>query len=145
MTDRLAADLAALEFANDAFYQAFAAADLSAMEAVWAAQANVYCCHPGWPPITNRDEVMASWRDILANAGPVPIVCAAPRPTLYGDVGLVCCYERFGNQHFVATNLFIRADGRPGTPWRMIHHHAGPLARVPEGVAAEAEDQPSRH
>jgi hypothetical protein len=32
----MSADLAALEFANDAFYQAFSAASLEAMEGVWA-------------------------------------------------------------------------------------------------------------
>jgi hypothetical protein len=82
---------------------------------------------------------MASWRDILADAGPIPVTCASPRPHVFGEVGLVCCYERFANQHLVATNLFIRT----GRQWRMFHHHAGPLARVPdEAVAPEA---PSRH
>ena len=134
------ADLAALEFANDAFYQAFAAASLDAMEAVWAEQANVFCIHPGWAPITNRIEVMASWQEILSNAGPIPVSCVAPKATIFGDIGLVCCYERFANQHLVASNLFIRADGR----WRMIHHHAGPLARVPD--EAKVQDQPApRH
>lgn len=136
----MSADLAALEFANDAFYQAFAAADLSAMDAVWAEQPNVFCVHPGWAPITRRAEVMASWQEILANAGPIPVRCVAPKATLFGEVGLVCCYERFASQHLVASNLFIRLDGR----WRMIHHHAGPLARVPDEAKAEPAPEP-RH
>jgi len=140
MSDHLAAELAALQFANDSFYDAFAAADLKAMEAVWADLPTVYCCHPGWPPLTSHAEVMASWRDILADAGPIPVTCTAPRPHLFGEVGVVCCYERFANQHLVATNLFIRAGGQ----WRMFHHHAGPLAKVPEEAAA-APDAPSRH
>jgi SnoaL-like domain len=139
MTDTLAADLAALQFANEAFYEAFAAADLKAMEAVWADVPTVFCCHPGWPPLTSRTEVMASWRDILADAGPVPVVSTSPRVHLLGEVGLVCCYEQFANQHLVATNLFIRPSGQ----WRMFHHHAGPLARVPEEAAAPGK--PSRH
>jgi ketosteroid isomerase-like protein len=136
----MSADLAALEFANDAFYQAFSAADLDAMEAVWAEQPNVFCIHPGWPPITNRAEVMASWEEILSAAGPIPVSCVAPKATIFGDVGLVCCYERFANQHLVASNLFIRAGDR----WRMTHHHAGSLARVPEEARVEAEPAP-RH
>jgi hypothetical protein len=68
------------------------------------------------------------------------VSCVAPKATIVGDIGLVACYERFANQHLVASNLFIRADGR----WRMIHHHAGPLARVPD--EAKVEDQPApRH
>lgn len=139
MPDPLPAELAALVFANDAFYEAFAAADVKAMEAVWADLPTVFCCHPGWPPITSRDEVIASWRDILADAGPIPVICTAPRAHLFGGVGVVCCYERFGNQHLVATNLFVRIEGQ----WRMIHHHAGPLARVPEEAAAP--EPPSKH
>jgi hypothetical protein len=134
------ADLAALEFANDAFYQAFAAASLEAMEAVWAEQPNVFCVHPGWPPITNRAEVMASWQEILSNAGPIPVSAVAPKATIFGDIGLVCCYERFGKEHLVASNLFIRAEGG----WRMIHHQAGPLARVPDEAKVANEPQP-RH
>jgi hypothetical protein len=136
----MSADIAALEFANDAFYQAFAAGDLNAMEAVWAELPNVYCCHPGWPPITNRAEVMESWRDILAASGPMPVSCVAPKATVFGDVGLVCCYERFANQHLVASNLFVRT----GSGWRMIHHHAGPLARVPDEAKVATEPAP-RH
>jgi hypothetical protein len=136
----MSVDLAALEFANDAFYQAFAAADVGAMDAVWAEQSNVFCIHPGWPPITSRAEVMASWEEILSTADPIPVRCVAPKVTVFGDVGLVCCYERFANQHLVASNLFIRAGDR----WRMTHHHAGPLARVPEEAKVEAEPAP-RH
>jgi hypothetical protein len=135
----MSADLVALEFANDAFYQAFAAADLDAMDAVWATQANVFCCHPGWPPIVSRDEVMASWREILTGVRRVPVRCVAPKTTLHGQIGLVCCYERFADQHLVASNLFIRAGDR----WRMIHHHASPLVRVPE--EAKANEEPARH
>jgi len=136
----MSADIAALEFANDAFYQAFSAASLDAMEAVWAEQPNVFCIHPGWPAITNREEVMASRKEILSNAGPIPVRCVAPKSTIFGDVGLVCCYERFANQHLIASNLFIRAEGG----WRMIHHQAGPLARVPD-EAKVAEEPAPRH
>ena len=139
MTENLAADLAALEFANEAFYSAFAAADIAAMEAVWADQPNIFCCHPGWPPITARREVIASWRDILAEGKPIPVTCRAPRSATFGEVGLVCCFERFGPHHFVATNMFLRIAGQ----WRMIHHHASPVARVPEEVSQELP--PSRH
>jgi hypothetical protein len=140
MGDWMSVDLAALEFANEAFYQAFATADLAAMDAVWAAQPNVFCVHPGWPPITNRAEVMASWQEILGATAPIPVACIAPKVSVFGEIGLVCCYERFTDQHLVASNLFIRADGR----WRMIHHHAGPLARVPD--EAKVMDSPTpRH
>lgn len=139
MVENTPADVAALEFANDAFYQAFADADMAAMEAIWADQPNVFCTHPGRPPLTSRDEVMASWRDILTEGKPIPVGCRLPRATPFGDAGLVCCFEKFGSQYLVATNLFLRA----GRQWRIVHHHAGPLAHVPEALAAA--ERPSRH
>jgi hypothetical protein len=139
MMENAPADIAALEFANEAFYQAFANADMAAMDAIWANRPNVFCNHPGWAPLTSRDEVMASWRDILGEGRPIPISCRLPRASPFGETGLVCCFEQFGNQYLVATNLFLRENGL----WRMVHHHAGPLARVPEDLAVA--EQPSKH
>jgi hypothetical protein len=40
----------------------------------------------------------------------------------------VTCYEGNAHQpaHLAATNVFVLEDGQ----WRMVHHHAGPLART---------------
>jgi hypothetical protein len=40
-------DFAVLD-ANSAFYRAFAARDVAAMEAVWSGERPVACIHPGW-------------------------------------------------------------------------------------------------
>ncbi len=130
----------AIGFANDAFYQAFADADLAAMTAAWAPQGQVLCCHPGWPPLTGRDEVMASWGRIFAGGGPMPIRCLAPEISVFAGIGLVCCYEAMGQHAFVVTNLFAKF----GATWRMIHHHAGPIAGLPGDVEAEEPAGP-RH
>ena len=50
-------DHEAVLFANEAFYQAFAARDLAAMEEVWAHHCPVACIHPGWPPLHGRQAV----------------------------------------------------------------------------------------
>jgi hypothetical protein len=123
----------AIEFANDAFYQAFANADLAAMDDIWAPQGQLFCCHPGWPPLTTRDEVMASWGRIFAAGGAMPIRCLAPETGIFGGIGLVCCYEALGEHSFVVTNLFAKVGHR----WRMIHHHAGPIAALPAGIERE--------
>ncbi|MEJ2131981.1 MAG: nuclear transport factor 2 family protein, partial [Gammaproteobacteria bacterium] len=54
-------------FANDAFYLAFRERDLNAMERLWARNSPVVCIHPGWNPLTSRQEIMASWEAILTN------------------------------------------------------------------------------
>jgi hypothetical protein len=54
-------------FANEAFYAAFAARDIEAMDELWSRRPNVTCIHPGWSPLIGRDSVMQSWRAILSN------------------------------------------------------------------------------
>ncbi len=58
----------AILFANEAFYRAFADRDGAAMEDAWSRDQRITCIHPGWPPLTGRDEVMQSWLGILGNS-----------------------------------------------------------------------------
>ena len=118
----------AVLFANQAFYNAFAEGDQEAMDEVWADEAAVACIHPGWTPLAGRDEVMESWRSILAQ-GPPPVECRRARVYRYGDVAFVTCFEVIERDLLVATNVFVREDGR----WKMVHHQAGQSAdSVPE-------------
>ena len=57
----------------------------------------------------------------------MPMRCDQPVVHLSGDSALVVCYEGNGERpaHLAATNAFVRESGR----WRMVHHHASPLAR----------------
>ncbi|MBL9033245.1 MAG: nuclear transport factor 2 family protein [Rhodospirillaceae bacterium] len=117
-------DLATLEFANGAFYEAFAAADLAQMTELWAASGPVFCCHPGWQPIQGRAAVLRSWAELFANSGPMPITHHLLARDTIGEMGVVCCLESVSGHGFIATNLFVR-DGKL---WRLVHHHAGPFA-----------------
>ena len=51
-----------------------------------------------------------------------------------GDAAFVTCGESVGNNLLAATNLFVRE----GMAWRLVHHHASPVARayVKEGPRA---------
>ncbi len=119
--------------ANSAFYAAFAARDVEAMDALWARQAPVACAHPGWDALRGRDEVMESWRAILLGGAP-QIACTRASAQVLGDVAYVVCHEQVAGGLLVATNVFVREDGE----WRICHHHAGALARAP----AEEESGP---
>jgi hypothetical protein len=133
---------AALLFANEAFYRAFADRDMRAMRDVWADDAPTACTHPGWSPLIGSDSVLASWQAILSGAGAPDIECRAIKAFTIGDSGVVLCYERIGDDTLVATNVFVRR----GSVWKMVHHHAGPLAQpLPEEEAAEAEEPAARH
>jgi hypothetical protein len=129
-------DHVAVVFANDAFYLAFAGKDMDAMEAVWAEQTPVTCIHPGWPPITGRDEVMASWRAILSGPMPPNISCEYPEAHVLGDIAYVICHEVLEQDFLIATNIFVHE----GRTWRMVHHQAGP-APAPADEEEEEDEQ----
>lgn len=120
--------------ANTAFYAAFAARDLAALDALWARGAPVACVHPGWNALRGREAVMASWRAILAGDAPA-IRCAAATAHVAGPAAFVVCQERIpGGPALVATNVFVREGGA----WRLWHHHAGPLHQAAEEPAPGA-------
>ena len=110
--------------ANEAFYRAFSAGDMVAMEALWARQRAVTCSHPGWAVLRGRDAVMESWRVILESPGRPQISCRDAVIDVIGDAAFVTCYEDVDQGILAATNIFVREDGA----WRMAHHQAGPTA-----------------
>jgi ketosteroid isomerase-like protein len=116
--------------ANSAFYRAFAARDLDAMDSLWAEQAQVACVHPGWDVLRGRAEVMDGWRAILTGDESPQIGCSHAFAQLHGDVALVVCREHVPGGFLVATNVFVREGGG----WRLVHHQSSPLASDDAGA-----------
>ncbi len=118
---------------NRAFYDAFGAGDAAAMAAVWSTGPQVACIHPGWTALSGRDDVLKSWAGILEGSGG-RVACIDPIAHVIGDAAFVTCGESVGNSLLAATNLFVRENGA----WRLVHHHASPVARayVKEGPQA---------
>jgi len=110
--------------ANVAFYVAFGAGDLEALDALWAEGREVAVLHPGWPAIFGREAVMESWRRILQGPHSPEVACGDARAFLQGETGFVICIEHLGDGLLVATNIFVREGGQ----WRLVHHQAGPAA-----------------
>lgn len=113
--------------ANQAFYEAFNARDAAAMQRLWSAEAPVVCVHPGWNPLTTREEILASFAAILANPEAPQLDCEDPEPLLHGDVAFVVCHERVEGALLACVNGFRLEDG----VWRMILHQAGPVGEEP--------------
>lgn len=119
--------------ANQAFYRAFAARDAEAMERLWASRHPVACIHPGWDVLDGREEVVSSWRDILAGNAP-DISASRAEARVLGEAAFVTCHEVLAGGLLAATNVFVREDGA----WRMVHHQASPVA------AGQARRSPAR-
>ncbi|HUB97392.1 MAG TPA: nuclear transport factor 2 family protein [Stellaceae bacterium] len=129
MTDDTTTETDAVLAANLEFYRAFGTCDYPAMNALWARLAPVLCIHPGWPAIRGREGVMRSWRNLLGSPEPTRVACHDDQAFLYDDFALVICEEELSAGNLVATNMFVKEDGR----WRMVHHQASPLVGRPQG------------
>ena len=126
---------AAVLFANEAFYLAFASQDLEAMDSIWAREGPVTCIHPGWDPLSDRDEVMDSWEAILNNPNTTNIACKNATVRVFGEFACVICHEVLDQGFLAATNLFAQEDGQ----WKIIHHQAG-AAPPPEDSETDPSD-----
>ena len=121
-------DKAEILFLNESFYSCFSLGNLAGMDDLWAKSVPVSCIHPGWESLTGRETVINSWRKIIGSSS-TDIRCLDPRVFLYGDTGLVLCYEEVEGRYLIATNIFSRENG----VWKMVHHQAGPTRGIPEG------------
>lgn len=119
---------AAVLFALEAFYQAFASRDLDAMDDLWDTQGPVSCIHPGWHPLSGRAEVMAAWQAILANTNTPKAEMVDVALHQHGGVVVATGFERIEGHHLAVTNVLVERNGR----WLMVHHQAGPVAVQPE-------------
>ena len=114
-------------FANEAFYAAFAGADMDAMSAIWAGDAAVSVIHPGGDLVSGRGPVLESWQAILSGEDSFDIEMRGASARCLNNVGIVVCYERVGGHNLIATNLFARY----GDTWRIVHHQSGPSPVLP--------------
>ncbi|MFJ7947334.1 nuclear transport factor 2 family protein [Streptomyces sp. NPDC096354] len=150
----VAADIAAVEQANTAFYEAMERGDLDELTALWlpGEDLTISCVHPGWPVLTGRGEVLRSYALIMANTEYIQFFLTDVGVSMTGDTALVTCTENILSggpaedggelgplvgQLVVATNVFRRtADG-----WKLWSHHGSPV--LADSDDDDDEDTPS--
>ncbi|MFJ2851636.1 nuclear transport factor 2 family protein [Streptomyces rubiginosohelvolus] len=149
-----AADIAEVEAANTAFYEAMELGDLEALSGSWlpGEDLTVSCVHPGWPVLTGRGEVLRSYALIMANTEYIQFFLTDVNIAMTGDTALVTCTENILSggpaeegdslgplvgQLVVATNVFRRTpDG-----WKLWSHHGSPV--LTESDEDDDEETPS--
>ncbi len=117
--------------AEDAFYTAFANANLEAMMAVWLESESVICVHPVGPKLTGYRIVRAGWADMFRGGNGLRFRLAEVSRTQDALLAIHVLQEYIRvpgesgeRQPMVATNIYqLTQDG-----WRMILHHASPIA-----------------
>ena len=150
----VAADIAAVEQANTAFYEAMERGDLDELSGLWlpGEDLTISCVHPGWPVLSGRGEVLRSYALIMANTEYIQFFLTDVGVSMTGDTALVTCTENILSggpaedggelgplvgQLVVATNVFRRtADG-----WKLWSHHGSPV--LADSDDDDDEDTPS--
>jgi ketosteroid isomerase-like protein len=121
--------------ANENFYRAFEALDLSAMEKVWAKGSYVQCGHPGWQILRGRAAVIESWRRIFEDSPAVQFLLTDVVIEIRDPLAWVTLYENITSsiegQMISATVLTTNIFEKGTDGWRMIHHHGSSVAQPP--------------
>lgn len=122
--------------ANARFYKVVESLDYETMELLWEPTERIYCIHPGWAPLSGKEKVLNSWKDIFSGAANMHFELSQIEIRLEGQVGIITLFERITtkekNQSFTATaaatNIFV------ATPegWKMILHQAAHSPKPPE-------------
>lgn len=128
-------DLEPVRFALAAFYQALNQRDVIALDRVWARRLPVSCVHPGWPPLSDRDDILDTWDAVLSNPEAGGFSCEAHKIQRVGELALVLCQEWISGHLMAVTNVFAQED----QAWVLVHHQASPVALGEEGADAPAE------
>lgn len=113
-------DTMALLDANEAFYRAFASADVEAMEDLWGRDGPIAVQHPGGPRLVGRATVLKSWRMILR--APPDISCTVEDVIEDEEHSAVICQEDLGRVVVRMVNVFHLEKDR----WKMIYHGPAP-------------------
>ena len=119
--------------AEQAFYEAFQRADLDALMAVWTEDDDVFCVHPGGARLTGLAAIRESFRQIFGNGANMRFQLRGVQQIRGGLLAVHSVYEyitlvgeRRQADPVIATNVYANAGGG----WRMIGHHASPVANA---------------
>jgi uncharacterized protein (TIGR02246 family) len=121
------------EAAEAAFYFAFAACDLEAMNDVWATD-GVVCIHPGSDALLGRESIMRSWAEILVNAELPSLRTQVLSRTVSNDLAVHVVEEsiapRGKSSEIISIVLATNVYRRDENGWKLLEHHASaPMAR----------------
>ncbi len=132
--------------AENAFYDAFERGDLAAMMAVWAESDSIVCVHPRGPRLVGFDAVRDSWVQIFSGGNTQLRVKATDLQKFDGQnvavralVEVLSSPGQSATQSVCATNVYELTDAG----WRMVVHHATPIASPEAAAAAAGPEQAS--
>ncbi len=141
-------DIASVQGANTAFYEAFETLDIQKMDALWVQDGQVKCVHPGWEICHGWPDVRDSWVLIFNHTHEIRFSICLIDVTVKNDLAWVVCNETISTKdnekwlegHVLSTNIFERH----GNTWLLVHHHGSPVLGAGQD-SEEEEPEDSMH
>lgn len=135
-----------------AYYEAFRAADIEQMMALWAERPDIVCVHPG-SPRAHRGvaAVMESWLMVFArelNIGIEPRIVGNQESGELLSLIIEEAITRPGDVAATGTILISQTWRRIDERWRLMFHHASHGRRAPpsqEGMFVADTGNATRH
>ena len=128
------------EAAEAAFYDALEHADVEAMMAVWSADEEIVCVHPGGARLVGRIDVREAWRQIFSNGTRLRFRIEGREQLRAANLSVHSVVEHISIEGqptvidpVLATNVYVLSD----TGWHLWLHHAGALP-----AAAQSDQGP---
>jgi hypothetical protein len=131
--------------AEAAFYFAFGACDLDAMNDVWASE-GVVCIHPGSDALLGRKSVMQSWVEILLHSELPSLHTEVLSRVVRGDLAVHVVEESIaplGAQDMVSVVLATNVYCREENGWRLLEHHASSPRMLRRDLPMPASTRPT--
>lgn len=119
--------------ANQRFYDAFEAADLDAMSDLWEHSERVVCTHPGWNSLRGWASVAASFFALFQGGQEMQFILTGAHAEVAGDTAWVSVDENLLAADIGGTMAAVNIFARDGGSWRLVVHHASPVAASGEG------------
>lgn len=122
-------ELTRVEEANYAFYEAFTARNVEAMEQLWSRTPYARCVHPGWDPVVGWHDIRQSWTDIFRTMQEIEFELADVHVEVTGSLAwinlvafanVVTEDEEQFETSVIATTIFEKFEDR----WLIVLHHA---------------------
>ena len=113
--------------AEESFYQAFCARDLTLIQDVWSQSDSAICIHPGSRRIYSYELIIASWEHIFSGKEDTSIQIDKQAYTIDENIAIHSVRENLSiDEKYVgsvfATNIYRNSS----EGWKMIIHHASP-------------------
>ena len=130
-----ASDMDAVKAANQAFYTAFSAHDISTCQKVWSSDADIQNIGPGSKAVViGWDAIKKGFEGTLSNFPDIKVSMEQPPIKVNGSVAWVSGIEHAEGKDkdgvvFSRSNLVTNIFEKQAGVWLMVHHHA---SRMPQ-------------